>query len=166
VLQEAFNTIPLLGQNWTKFALVVDEDDLCSLKIDNHIGLLVAVDIDEAESHRDQVDARAVELGANIDTSMTYVTARQFDNFNAPMQVDETIPMRVLTTQSSPAHAGTLFLPMRISIFVELIVQKLIIQGKKTNKRRELHLGRNAYFSVCHNIRSIGPSWDFDFMYS
>jgi hypothetical protein len=28
--------------------------------------------------------------------------------------------MRVLTTQSSPAHAGTLFLPMRISIFVEL----------------------------------------------
>jgi hypothetical protein len=28
--------------------------------------------------------------------------------------------MRVLTTRSSPAHAGTLFLPMRISIFVEL----------------------------------------------
>src|SRR5215469_15453136 len=78
----------------------------------------------------------------------------------------ETIPMRVLTTQSPPAHAGTLFLPMRISIFVELIVQKLIIRGKKTNKRRELHLGRNAYFSVCHNIWSIGPSWDFDFMYS
>ena len=74
--------------------------------------------------------------------------------------------MRVLTTQSSPAHAGTLFLPMRISIFVELIVQKLIIRGKKTNKRRELQLGRNAYFSVCHTIRSIGPSWDFDFMYS
>ena len=74
--------------------------------------------------------------------------------------------MRVLITQSSPAHAGTLFLPMRISIFVELIVQKLIIRGKKTNKRREFHLGRNAYFSVCHTIRSIGPSWDFDFMYS
>src|SRR5215831_4923343 len=32
----------------------------------------------------------------------------------------ETIPMRVLTIQSSPAHAGTLFLPMRIPICVEL----------------------------------------------
>jgi len=36
----------------------------------------------------------------------------------------------------------------------------------RKDKRRELHVGRNAYFSVCHNIRSIGPSWDFDFMYS
>lgn len=47
--------------------------------------------------------------------------------------------MRVLTTQSSPAHAGTLFLPMRISIGVELNVQKLLIRGKKTKKRREFH---------------------------
>ena len=74
--------------------------------------------------------------------------------------------MQVLTTQSSPAHAGMLFLPMRISIFVEFIVQKLVIRGKKTKKRREFQLGRNAYFSVCHTIRSTGPSWDFALMYS
>jgi hypothetical protein len=48
----------------------------------------------------------------------------------------------------------------------ELLVHKLIIREKKTNKRWEFQLGRNAYFSVCHNIRSIGPSWDFDFMCS
>ena len=44
--------------------------------------------------------------------------------------------------------------------------QKLLIRGKKTKKRREFHFGRNAYFSVCHNMRSIGPTWDFDLMYS
>src|SRR5579864_5056360 len=37
---------------------------------------------------------------------------------------------------------------------------------QKTKKRREFQFGRNAYFSVCHTIRSRGPSWDFDFMYS
>ena len=78
----------------------------------------------------------------------------------------ETTPMRVLTPPSSPAHAGTLFLPLRISIVVEVIVQKLLMRGKKTKKRREFRVGRNAYFSVCHKMRSRGPSWDFDLMYS
>src|SRR5260370_23373761 len=34
------------------------------------------------------------------------------------------------------------------------------------NKRREFHFGKNAYFSLFLNIRSIGPSLGVYFMFS
>ena len=49
VLQETLHRFSFLWTQWAKPSLVVDEYDSCSLKVDNHIGLMIAVDIDEAK---------------------------------------------------------------------------------------------------------------------
>ncbi len=58
------------------------------MKGDNHVGFMIAVDIDETQGDRDQVGVRAVELGADVDTSVACVTARQFDDFDPSMKID------------------------------------------------------------------------------
>lgn len=87
-LQEALHPFSLLGQKWAKSALIIDEYDLGSLEVDNHIGLMIAVNIDEAEGHRNEVGVRTVELRADVDTSVAGITAGQFDDLNTPMEVD------------------------------------------------------------------------------
>src|SRR6266567_4802891 len=88
VLQKLLHGVALLGTEWTKSPLVVDEDDVSALEVDNHIGLLVAVDIDEAEGHRDEVGVSSVELGADVDTGVAGVATWQFDDFNPPVEVN------------------------------------------------------------------------------
>src|SRR6266699_4806192 len=88
VLQKLLHGVTLFRAEWAKSPLVVDEDDVSALEVDNHIGLLVAVDIDEAEGHRDEVGVSSVELGADVDTGVAGVTAGQFDDFNTSMEVD------------------------------------------------------------------------------
>jgi hypothetical protein len=68
--------------------LIIDEHDLRSLKSDDHIGFMIAVDIEEAEGHCDEVSVCSVELGADVDTGVAGVTAWQFDDLDPPMQVD------------------------------------------------------------------------------
>ncbi len=87
-LQEALHPFSFLRTEWTKPALVVDEHDSRSLEVDHHVGLVIAVDIDEAEGHRDEVGVSPVELGTDVDAGVAGVATRQFDDFNAPVQVD------------------------------------------------------------------------------
>jgi len=73
---------------WTKSALIIDEHDLRSLKVDNHVGLMITIDINEVEGDWYKVGIGAIELGANVDTSVACVTTWQFDDFNPPVKVD------------------------------------------------------------------------------
>ncbi len=54
-LQEALHPFSLLGLEWAKSPLIINEYDSCPLEIDNHIGFVIAVDIDEAEGDRDEI---------------------------------------------------------------------------------------------------------------
>src|SRR5262249_28285696 len=87
-LQEVLNPFALIGAHWTKSALVVDEDDMRPLKGDDHVGLLVAIDIEEAHGHRNKICVRAVELRADVDAGVAGVPTWQFNDLNTPVQVD------------------------------------------------------------------------------
>src|SRR5262252_2164648 len=58
------------------------------MKGNNHVELMIAVDINEAQGDRDQVGIRAVELGADVDAGVAGVTAWQLDDLNPPVEID------------------------------------------------------------------------------
>ena len=76
VLQKLFHGVTLFGTEGTKSTLVVDEYDLRILKVDNHIGHMIAVHIDEAEGYWYKVGIVSIELGTDINAGVSSITAR------------------------------------------------------------------------------------------
>src|SRR5215472_7766047 len=89
MLQKLLHEAALLWPEWAKSPLIVDEHDARFLKSDDHVGPMIAVDIDEAEGHRNKVGIVSIELGTDVDTSVSSITTSQFDDFDAPMEVND-----------------------------------------------------------------------------
>ncbi len=62
---------------------------------------------------------------------------------------------------------GSMLLPLWHWRFGQVNVKKNALKLALSFLLMLFIFDRNAYFlAVCHNIRSIGPSWDFDLMNS
>jgi len=57
----------LLGHRRAEAAPIVDENETRTLKVDDHVGLVIAIHIDKAQGHGDEGIAGAVELGTEVD---------------------------------------------------------------------------------------------------
>ena len=69
-LQELIYLVALFWSGWTEPASVIDEHHLSSLKMNDHVWLLITLDIDETERHRHQVSVSSIQLRAYVDASM------------------------------------------------------------------------------------------------
>ncbi len=75
LFQVLFHCLDLAGVRRAKSFLVVHIDDIGILEMDNHIGVMIAVDINKAQCHRDEVLAVPVELRPDIDAGLRGVSA-------------------------------------------------------------------------------------------
>ena len=65
--QIVLNGLNLAGSGRTEAPVLVDINQECVLKVQNHIRVMVSVDIHERECDRDQIRAGIIELWPNVD---------------------------------------------------------------------------------------------------
>ena len=53
----------------------------------NHVGKMVAIHIDETQRHRDQVIIAAIELRPDVDARFGSVSSGKLNHFDTPIQI-------------------------------------------------------------------------------
>ena len=73
---------------WTETTPVIDENDLGSLEMEDHVWPVVAVDVAETEGHWHQVGIWTIELWTEIDSCVGSITAGEFHDLDPIMQIE------------------------------------------------------------------------------
>ena len=71
-----------------KRALRITKDQLCSLKHDEHIWMVVVPGIDKLQRDGNQIRILAVEMRPDEDSGMSCVSSWEFDDLNTTLQIE------------------------------------------------------------------------------
>ncbi len=88
LFQVLFHCLDLAGIRRTKSSLVVDVDNIGILKMENHIGVMVAGDIHETECYRDEILTIPVELRPDIDARFRCVATWKLNHFKTSVEIE------------------------------------------------------------------------------
>jgi hypothetical protein len=109
-LQILFHSLYLGRCRRAKSSLIVDIDDTCILKADNHIWMMIAIDISKAERDRDEILACAIELRPCVDARFRHIPTRKIDHLNSPVEVERDKVARITRRVILPHDCVDLFL--------------------------------------------------------
>src|SRR5947208_1417062 len=87
---------------------VVEEDDLASLDVDEHVGLPIAVHVAEGEGHRDEVLPWSDQGRTQVDLGFGGVSPRKLDDLHLTVEVESDEVARVPCRVVVPDHGVTL----------------------------------------------------------
>src|SRR5260370_858890 len=87
LFQVLFHCLDFAGVSRAKPSLFVDIDDIGVLEMENHIGVMVAIDIHKTERNRDELLAIPVELRAEINAGLRGVSAGKLNYLDPPVEV-------------------------------------------------------------------------------
>ena len=86
-LQMVLDGLDLTGGGRTESPVLVAINQELVLNVQNHIRVVVAVDIHERERDWDHIRAGIIELWPNVDARFRGVSAGKLDDFKSPVEV-------------------------------------------------------------------------------
>src|SRR5258708_6987344 len=88
LLQVAFDCMKFVWSSRTKPSLVIDKDELRVLKVYDHVRSMIAIDINKAERHRDQIGISPIQLRAKVDAGLRTIATGKLDHLDTTIQVE------------------------------------------------------------------------------